>query len=194
MFKPAALAVFAALSIQNTSYSSSSGPFALSWNSTSPYGQSSGLFAMFDGTYGSAMNFTSGTPSSSNLTASYNATSGKLSLVCAGDDYLTGLVAALVYEPELTPPTYTLQWVDDSDATLPAGSNKTSLVPMDGGIISTLGSGIFKEVIVDDIVSGQNVTAFAWVQETTAENQDVQAHIVIADGSNVTCEASTSSC
>lgn len=93
---------------------------------------------MFDGTYGSAMNFTSGTPSSSNLTASYNATSGKLSLVCAGDDYLTGLVAALVYEPELTPPTYTLQWVDDSDATLPAGSNKTSLVPMDGGIVSTV--------------------------------------------------------
>ncbi|KAJ3729524.1 hypothetical protein FB446DRAFT_756810 [Lentinula raphanica] len=187
-FKAAALAALAAGAFRNHS-STSSGPFALSWNSTSPYGQSSGLFAMVNGTYGFAMNFASGTPSSSNLTASYDATSSKLSLVCAGDNYPAGLVAALIYEPALTPATYTLQWVNDSDTSLPAGSNTTSLVPMNGGIVSTLGTGIFKEVIVDDIVSGKNVTAFAWVQETASDNQDVQSHIVTADGSNVTCSA-----
>ncbi|KAJ4482605.1 hypothetical protein J3R30DRAFT_3460925 [Lentinula aciculospora] len=187
MFKPAALAAFAALSFGFSR--NSSVPFALSWNSTSPYGQFSGIFSMVNGTYGSAMNITSGTPLSSNLTASYNSTSGKLSLVCAGGEYPSGLVAALVYEPELTPPTYTLQWVNDSDATLPAGSNKTSLVPQDGALISTLGTGIFKEVKVDDIVSGQNVSAFAWVQETAGENEDAQFHIVITDGSNDTCHS-----
>ncbi|KAE9394984.1 hypothetical protein BT96DRAFT_923123 [Gymnopus androsaceus JB14] len=136
---------------------------AISWNSTSPYGQSQGNFSLVESTYGYAMTFSDST---SNLTGIYSEEFGSVVQHCP----VIGYVAALIPVAGITPATYVLQWVDPTTS-LPEGSSTTSIVPATGGFVSTLGSGIFTEVEV----GGSPV--FAWVEETAEEHGDVQAWI-----------------
>ncbi|KAJ3865907.1 hypothetical protein EV359DRAFT_80037 [Lentinula novae-zelandiae] len=146
---------------------------ALSWNSTSPYGQSNGDFTLVQGTYGYAMAFTA--DSSSSPTATYSEEFGSLVQHCPE----IGYIAALIPQSGVIPETYILEWVDPT-ITLPEGSSTNSLVPAPGGFVSTLGTGIFKGIEVD------NTGVFAWVNETSAQDGGVQYWIVTTPDST-TC-------
>ncbi|KAJ3853606.1 hypothetical protein EV368DRAFT_81409 [Lentinula lateritia] len=146
---------------------------ALSWNSTSPYGQSNGAFTLVEGTYGYAMAFTA--DSSSPPTATYSEEFGNLVQHCPE----IGYVAALIPQSGVAPETYVLEWVDPT-ITLPERSSINSLVPASGGFICTLGTGTFKGIEVD------NTSVFAWVNETSAQDGGVQYWIVTTPDST-TC-------
>ncbi|KAJ3806558.1 hypothetical protein EV368DRAFT_67777 [Lentinula lateritia] len=153
----------------------------LSWNSTSPYGQSTGVFNLLESTYGYSMVFTDGT---STLSATYDSASQTVTQVCPH----AGLIAAMIPVEGSSPSTFTIEWVD-STVILPEGSSTTSLVPGNGAFLTTMGTpngvfaqnGIFKEFSVD------GTYVFAWADETFQENQDVTAWIDISDGSAITC-------
>ncbi|KAF9062626.1 hypothetical protein BDP27DRAFT_1336298 [Rhodocollybia butyracea] len=156
----------------------------LSWNSTSPFGKSTGVFTLQPSTFGYSMVFADGT---STLSATYDATSGVVTQVCP----FPGLVAAMIpLEGSTGPETFLIEWVEAGDVgTLPGGSSITSLVPGDGAFVTTMGSpngafpqnGVFKEVTVD------NVLTYAWTDETFEENEDVTSWIDIFDGSSISC-------
>ncbi|KAJ4471694.1 hypothetical protein C8J55DRAFT_150523 [Lentinula edodes] len=153
----------------------------LSWNSTSPYGQSTGVFNLLESTYGYSMVFADGT---STLSATYDSASQTVTQVCPH----TGLIAAMIPVEGSSPSTFTIEWVD-STVILPEGSSTTSLVPGNGAFLTTMGTpngvfaqnGVFKEFSVD------GTYVFAWADETFQENQDVTAWIDISDGSAITC-------
>ncbi|KAJ3726845.1 hypothetical protein C8R42DRAFT_717683 [Lentinula raphanica] len=154
----------------------------LSWNSTSPYGQSTGIFQLVESANGFAMSFAAGTTST--LSATYDSASETVTQVCPQ----AGLIAAMIPVEGSSPSTYTIEWVDPT-ATLPDGSSTTSLVPGDGAFLTTMGSpngvfaqnGVFKQISVD------GTYVFAWADETFSENQDVTAWIDISDGSAIEC-------
>ncbi|KAF9064486.1 hypothetical protein BDP27DRAFT_1405306 [Rhodocollybia butyracea] len=91
-----------------------------------------------------------------------------------------GFVAALIPQSGVSPATYVIEWVDVTTP-LPEGSSTSSLVPAPGGFVSTLGTGIFKEVEVNSI------PVFAWVEETAEENGDVEFWIDSTDDADSTC-------
>ncbi|KAJ3733689.1 hypothetical protein DFJ43DRAFT_1137771 [Lentinula guzmanii] len=178
MFKLTSAFVISALAI---SVARAQDTMGLSWNSTSPYGQSTGVFTLVESTYGYSMAFADGT---SSLSATYDSASQTLTQVCPQG----GLIAAMIPLEGSSPSTFTIEWVDPTEI-LPEGSSTTSLVPGDGAFLTTMGSpngvfaqnGVFKEVSVD------GVYVFAWADETFEENQDVTAWIDISDGSAITC-------
>ncbi|KAF9065555.1 hypothetical protein BDP27DRAFT_1366344 [Rhodocollybia butyracea] len=148
----------------STSIAQAQSVVALSWNSTSPFGQSVGSFGLVQGTYGFAMTASDG---GSNITAIFT-------------ESLIGFVAALIPQSGVNPATYVIEWVDVTTP-LPEGSSTSSLVPAPGGFVSTLGTGIFKEVQVNSI------PVFAWVEETAEENGDVEFWIDSTDDADSTC-------
>ncbi len=106
---------------------------ALSWNSTSPYGQSKGLFNLVDSPYGYAMVFADGSASDSTLSAHYDFAQGTVVQDCPHK----GLQIALIPVEGSAPEAYTVNWVEPS-ATLPEGSFTKSLQAGDGAFVSTV--------------------------------------------------------
>ncbi|KAE9391779.1 hypothetical protein BT96DRAFT_945141 [Gymnopus androsaceus JB14] len=147
------------------------------------FGQSTGVFNLFESTYGYSMVFADGV---SNLSATYDSASGTVTQVCP----FAGLQLAMIPLEGSSPSTFLINWVN-STVVLPEGSSTTSLVPGNGAFLTTMGSsdgisefdqnGVFKEITVDGALT------FAWVDETFEENQDVTSWIDIFNGSAITC-------
>ncbi|KAJ3876472.1 hypothetical protein F5051DRAFT_429752 [Lentinula edodes] len=154
----------------------------LSYNSTSPYGQSKGIFTLISGSYGYAMSQAGG--STPTLSATYDSTTQTLTQVCP----YPGLIAAMIPVSGSSPAAYAIEWVN-STVTLPEGSTTTSLYAANEGLDTTLGTketvwyinGVFKAVTLNGIFE------FGWVDEDYSQNGDVTSWIDTTDGSSITC-------
>ncbi|KAJ3733690.1 hypothetical protein DFJ43DRAFT_186179 [Lentinula guzmanii] len=154
----------------------------LSYNSTSPYGQSQGILSLVTGAYGYGMTEAAG--SAPTLSATYDSTTKTLTQVCPHP----GLIAAMIPVDGSSPAAYAIEWVD-STVTLPEGSTTTSLFPANQGLDTTLGTketvwyinGVFKFVTLNGAFE------FGWVDEDYSQNGDVTSWIDTSDGSSITC-------
>ncbi|KAJ4465440.1 hypothetical protein J3R30DRAFT_2674781 [Lentinula aciculospora] len=154
----------------------------LSYNSTSPYGQSKGILALTAGNYGYAMSTASGTTPT--LSATYDNTTQTLTQVCP----YPGLIAAMIPVSGSSPAAYAIEWVNNT-VTLPENSTTTSLYAANEGLDTTLGTketvwyinGVFK------VITLNGVSEFGWVDEDYSKNGDVTSWIDTTDGSSITC-------
>lgn len=110
----------------------------LSWNSTSPFGQSTGVFNLVESTYGYSNVFANGI---SNLSATYDSTSGTVTQVCP----FAGLQLAMIPLEGSSPSTFLIDWVN-STVVLPEGSSTTSLVPGNGAFLTTVSTHRFRSL------------------------------------------------
>lgn len=108
----------------------------LSWNSTSPFGQSTGVFNLVESKYGYSNVFANGI---SNLSATYDTTLGTVIQVCP----FAGLQLAMIPLEGSSPSTFLIDWVN-STVVLPEGSSTTSLVPGNGAFLTTVSTHCFR--------------------------------------------------